>query len=120
VRSDSTAAGEAGWSGSGSIFDELDHWHLPAAAARRPAPTSGPTDAADRPPGKRVCFSLSRSGKWHFSAVGGQQTKKTDLKFKMSQKWLNIFKIALHSSEAHLAWSLHAAWVPDASPTHRA
>ena len=30
------------------------------------------------------------------------------------------FKMALNSSEAHLAWSLHATWVTDTSPTHRA
>jgi hypothetical protein len=39
----------------------------------------------DRPRGKGSVF-LSRSGKWRFSAVGGEQTKKTVLKFKISQK----------------------------------
>jgi hypothetical protein len=99
----------------GAPFAARGFWSCGCAAAGARQPEMGWLLAADRPPGKGSVF-LSRSGKWRFSAVGGEQTKKTVLKFKISQKLAkNSFKIALNSSEAQPAWSLHATWVNNAT-----
>ena len=64
---------------------------------------------------KGLFFSQGAENGAFRPSVASKQ-KKTVLKLKISQKIAkNSFKIALNSSEAQPAWSLHATWVNNAT-----